>query len=85
FLDLKLSFCKEYFLMLMAKKQYYAALKLFEKGPFEFKEMFKPAYYALMFFLKDDYPNEFIKMGDELKQTVEEIIEVVRQWEKDYA
>ena len=38
-----------------------------------------------MYFLKDDYPNEFIKMGDELKQTVEEIIAVVLQWEKDYA
>lgn len=77
--------CKEYLLMLMAKKQYYAALKLFEESPFELKDKHKPVYYALMYFLKDDYPNEYIKMGDELKQTVEEIIAVVRQWEKDYA
>jgi hypothetical protein len=27
---------------------------------------------------------EYIKMGEELKQTIEEIIAVVRQWEKDY-
>jgi len=77
--------CKEYLLMLMAKKQYYAALKLFEESPFELKDRLKPVYYALMYFLKDDYPNEFIKMGDELKQTVEEIIKVILQWEKDYA
>ncbi|HLP60441.1 MAG TPA: hypothetical protein VK186_16495 [Candidatus Deferrimicrobium sp.] len=77
--------CKDYFFMLMAKKQYYAALKLFAESPFELKDRLKPVYYTLMFFLKDDYPNEFIKMGDELKQTVEEIIAVVHQWEKDYA
>ncbi|MCU0287780.1 MAG: ATPase [Acidobacteria bacterium] len=85
FFDNYPSNCKDYFFMLMAKKQYYAALKLFEESPFELKDRLKPVYYALMYFLKDDYPNEFIKMGDELKQTVEEIIEVVRQWEKDYA
>ncbi len=73
-----------YFLFLLAKKQYYAALKIFNESPFELKERLKPVYYALMYFLKDDYPNEFIKMGDELKQTVVEIIEVVHQWEKDY-
>jgi TPR repeat protein/DNA-binding transcriptional ArsR family regulator len=77
--------CKEYLLMLMAKKQYYAALKLFEESPFNLKDRHKPIYYTLMYFLKDEYPNEYIKMGEELKQTIEEIIAVVRQWEKDYA
>jgi hypothetical protein len=38
-----------------------------------------------MYFLKDDYPNEYKKMGAELKETVEEIINKVPQWEKDYA
>jgi hypothetical protein len=38
-----------------------------------------------MHFLKDDFPNEYKKMGEELKQTVEEIIKKVKQWEKDYA
>ena len=42
-------------------------------------------YYALMYFLKDDYPNEYKKMGAKLKETVEEIINKVRHWEKDYA
>ncbi|MGE5343931.1 MAG: hypothetical protein ACM3SY_20865 [Candidatus Omnitrophota bacterium] len=85
FLDKYPIYCEEYFLMLMAKRQYYAALKFFEENPFDLKERFKPVYYALMHFLEKDYPNEFIKMGSELKQTVEEIIEVIHQWEKDYA
>jgi ribosomal protein S16 len=38
-----------------------------------------------MYFLKEDFPNEYKKMGAELKETVEEIIEKVKQWEKDYA
>jgi len=75
----------EFFILLLAKKQYYAALKIFNENPFDLKERLKPVYYALMYFLKDDYPNEYKKMGAELKETVEEIINKVRQWEKDYA
>jgi DNA-binding transcriptional ArsR family regulator len=72
-----------YMILLMAKKQYYAALKLFEENLFDLKERVKPIYYALMHFLKDDFPNEYKKMGAELKETVEEIIEKVKQWEKE--
>jgi nucleoside-triphosphatase THEP1/DNA-binding transcriptional regulator GbsR (MarR family) len=75
----------EFFILLLAKKQYYAALKIFNENPFDLKERLKPIYYAVMYFLKDDYPNEYKKMGAELKETVEEIINKVRQWEKDYA
>ncbi len=75
----------ECLLLLMAKKQYYAALKIFNENPFDLKERIKPVYYALMYFLQDDFPNEYKKMGEELKQTVEEIIKLVKQWEKDYA
>ena len=80
-----ISIGSEYFILLLAKKQYYAALKMFEESSFNLKERLKPIYYALMYFLKDDYPNEYKKMGAELKETVEEIINKVRQWEKDYA
>jgi TPR repeat protein/DNA-binding Lrp family transcriptional regulator len=74
----------EYLILLMAKKQYYAALKMLNENPFDLKERIKPLYYALMYFLQDDFPNEYKKMGEELKQTVEEIINKVKQWEKDY-
>ena len=74
----------EYLLLLLAKKQYYAVLKMFNENPFDLKERIKPVYYALMYFLQDDFPNEYKKMGEELKQTAEEIIKKVKQWEKDY-
>jgi len=75
----------EYLLLLLAKKQYYAALKIFEENPFDLKERIKPIYYALIYFLEDDFPNEYKKMGAELKETVEEIIASIKKWEKDYA
>ena len=34
--------------------------------------------------MKDEIPNEFKKMGSELKKTVEEIIEEVNKLKKDY-
>ena len=58
---------------------------MFNENPFDLKERLKPVYYALMHFLEDDFPNETKKMGEELKQTVDEIIQNVHQWEKDYA
>ncbi len=73
-----------FFLLLMAKKQYVLVLNIFNKNQFHLKDRFKPVYYALMSFLKDDYPNEYLKKGSELNQTVEEIISKVHQLEKDY-
>ncbi|NIA29358.1 MAG: NACHT domain-containing protein [Actinobacteria bacterium] len=73
-----------FFLLLLAKKQYHLTFKIFNENPFALKDRFKPVYYAFMYFLQDEYPNEFRKMGGELKQTVEEIISKVRQLEKDY-
>ena len=74
-----------FFLMfLIAKKQYHLLLKIFEENPYHLKDRYKPVYYALMHFMKNEYPNEYRKMGDELKQTVEEIIEKIHQLAKDY-
>jgi len=70
--------------LLIAKKQYHLTLKIFNENPHQLKDRFKPIYYALMYFMQDEYPNEYRKMGGELTQTVEEIIEDIRQLEKDY-
>jgi hypothetical protein len=48
------------------------------------KDKYKPFYYALMHFMKDEFPNEYIKMGDELKEPVREVLEKVKQFEIDY-
>ncbi|NOY59973.1 MAG: ATPase, partial [Calditrichaeota bacterium] len=73
-----------FFLLLLAKKQYHLTYKIFKENPYALKDRFKPIYYALMYFMQDEYPNEYRKMGGELKQTVEEIIAKVHQLEKDY-
>jgi len=37
-----------------------------------------------MYFMQKEYPNEYRKMGGELKQTVEEILQKIQQLAKDY-
>jgi hypothetical protein len=34
--------------------------------------------------MKDEYPNEYLKMGGELKETVDEIIIKIKDMEKTY-
>jgi TPR repeat protein len=74
-----------FLMLLLAKRQYYYALKIFNKNYFDLKDRFKPIYYALMYFIREDYPNEFRKMGSELKETVDEVIGKIQQMEIDYA
>ncbi len=62
----------EYLILLLAKKQYHSAYKLFEEF-LQLKEQFKPIYYVVMRHLKDEYPKEYLKMGSELEETVLEI------------
>ncbi|MCH7674336.1 hypothetical protein IH879_05210 [candidate division KSB1 bacterium] len=73
-----------FLMVLMAKKQYHLAFKIFTENPFNLKDRFKPVYYALMSFMQKEYPNEYRKMGGELKQTVEEILQKIQQLAKDY-
>jgi TPR repeat protein/DNA-binding transcriptional regulator GbsR (MarR family)/nucleoside-triphosphatase THEP1 len=78
----QISYC---LIFLMAKKQYYLTQKLFEESEHNLKDRLKPIYYALMHYMRDDYPNEFKKMGEELKETVEDIVETVEEFSKDYS
>ncbi len=75
---------RQFLMFLIAKNQYHSTLKIFNENSFQLKDRYKPVYYALMFFLQDEYPNEYIKMGSELKQTVEEIITEINKMSKDY-
>jgi len=71
--------------MLIAKKQYNFTHKLFEENKFNLKDKYKPIYYALMSFMKDSYPDEMNKMGEELKDVVDAIIKEINQTSIDYA
>ncbi|MDY6831877.1 MAG: hypothetical protein SWC96_08540 [Thermodesulfobacteriota bacterium] len=76
---------QKFLLLLIAKKQYHTALNMFNDNPSHLKDRFKPVYYALMHFMKDEYPDEWRKMGGELKETVDEITKAVHRLAKAYA
>jgi nucleoside-triphosphatase THEP1 len=75
---------KPIFMLLLAKKQFHFTYRLFKENKFDIRDKYKPLYYALMHFMRDTYPDEYKKMGSELKQTVEEIIAQVYQMAVDY-
>lgn len=71
------------FLLLLARKQYHSVIKIFNANK-NLKEIFKPTYYALMIFLKVEYPNEHLKMGKELKQPVQDVMTRIKEMKKEY-
>lgn len=74
-----------FFMLLIAKKQCNFTLKLFKENKFNLLDKYKPIYYALMYFMQDDYPSEYKKMGEEIKETVAEVVDVIKQMAVDYA
>jgi len=73
-----------YLMLLIAKKQFTYLHDLFSKNKYNIKDVYKPIYYALMYFMQDSHPDEYKRMGEELRQTVEEIISQIHQMELDY-
>lgn len=67
-----------YFEYLLSKKQYYRLKEIFEDSNYNFKEKYKPIWFTLMSFMKEEFPDEMKKMGDELKDSVDEVIMNVR-------
>ena len=52
---------------------------------YRLRERIKPVYYALMQRMRDEYPKEYKKMGENLRQTVEEILAEADKLARDYA
>ncbi|MCB9231430.1 MAG: hypothetical protein H6581_07200 [Bacteroidia bacterium] len=76
------------FLQLLAKKEFSQLANFFTSPQGEalhLKDRFKPIWYALMYYMQDEYPNEYLKMGPELEETVKEIIAEVEKRAVDYA
>lgn len=63
-----------YLLFLLAKRQHHRLLELFNEEQYRLRERCKPVYYALMQRMRAEFPKEYKKMGEELRQTVEEIL-----------
>ncbi len=74
-----------YLKLLLAKKQYHTAYNYFQQEEWQLKDRFKPLYYATLHFLRDEYPTEYLRMGPELKETVDDILAEVAQMAIDYA
>jgi len=73
-----------YFLLLMAKGQYYKAKAFFELPEYQLKERYKPLWYALMTLMQDEFPTEIKKMGSELKETVDEVLAAIASMREKY-
>ena len=71
---------------LLMRNQYHFVLNYFNdvEKQYHLKDRLKPLYYATLYFLKDEYPNEYKKAGPELKQTIEEIVEQVESFRKEF-
>jgi len=74
-----------FLLLLLAKKQYHHVLNLFKENKFEIQDRYKPIYYALMSLMKNEFPDEIKRMGSELEETVQEILQEIERLSKDYA
>lgn len=71
-----------YLLLLIAKGKYNLCLSLFEETEVDFKTMLKPIYFALMEYLKNEFPFEYLKAGDEFKDTIVEIKKMIEAIKK---
>lgn len=64
----------EFFILLIAKRQYDTALEMFsESNDLDLKTMLKPVYFVLMEELKKDFPIEYLKAGKELTETINDL------------
>jgi TPR repeat protein/energy-coupling factor transporter ATP-binding protein EcfA2 len=66
-----------FIIRLLKKKQYKLVKELFKSDLIDYKQILKPVYFAYMRFVKDEYPNDYLKAGSELEETIKEIIEKV--------
>ncbi len=67
---------------LIAKGQYHYVKGLFDDEALGLKDRMRPVYYALMHFMEDEYPNEYKRMGEELRETTEEVIKNIEELAK---
>lgn len=64
----------DFFLLLIAKKEYDKILDMFnDSNDFDFKTMLKPIYYLVMEELKEEFPMEYLKAGKELTETINDL------------
>lgn len=66
---------------ILIKKQYCFLLQQFKNPEVNLMTYARPFYYVLAWFMKDELPGEYEKVGSEIKETVDEIIQF---FQKEY-
>ncbi|WP_426480183.1 tetratricopeptide repeat protein [Chryseobacterium sp. R2ACT005] len=67
----------DYFLLLFAKNQRELLISLFKEIP-TLETILRPVYFLLMEDIKDELPNEYLRAGKELKETIKELKDEVK-------
>ena len=80
--DTWIEIIEKYLLILASMKQYHIVNNLLQETP-HLKDRLKPIYYLTMEYLKDEYPNEYLKAGEEMRETIEELKERVKWFEEN--
>ncbi len=70
-------------LMLIAKRQYNFVYKTFKENKYDIRDKYKPIYYALLSLMGEKYADERKKMGDELRESVQDVLKMISSLEKD--
>ena len=72
-------------LRFIAKRQYNYVYHIFQKNKYDIRDKYKPVYYALLSLMGGKYSDELKKMGDELKESVQDVLNRINTLEKDFA
>lgn len=71
--------------MLVSKNQLYKAKELMEMPEYNLKDKYKPIWYALMTLMQDEFPHEITKMGSELEESVNEVLQTIEEYKVKYS
>lgn len=74
-----------YFILLISKGQYNMAHDLLIDSETNYRQILKPVYFTLMGYMKDSFPNEYLKAGEELQETIKEINEKIEEYKISYS
>ena len=63
-------------------KQNHFLYRLFTEKRSSLKDRFKPVYYALMQEMKKEFPDEYLKMTEEISEPVNDLLRLVKEERK---
>ncbi len=73
-----------YLTLLISKGQLYKAKEFFEMERYQLKDRLKPIWYALMTLMQKEFPHEIKKMGSELQESVNSVLEEIENLKIKY-